>query len=244
MIDIVLKCRDRAWDVAVPVRKWADMFASDHRVIIWDDTAKKLMRDQFPDLLVVTKKDVPESEILSMIVSSDIAETWRPAAFAHVATWYVAHSDLFWNIDADDMLMASPISQKVIAEIESYMTEHPKTLAMSWDMYWTYHHAYRAVHPHHWSFGLVIARNDNAMLAEAMRRRNPAPCTWSNNIDYQFEVAKSDVEIRTMVFPNTLLHGGVDNVFDGSSVIKNVTDTGERLIAMPPMPDVVVFGVK
>ena len=40
------------------------------------------------------------------------------------------------------------------------------------------------------------------------------------------------------------LHGGVDNVFDGSSVIKNVTDTGERLIAMPPMPDVVVFGVK
>lgn len=236
MIDVVLKIKDRAWDVVPYVQRWIDIFSEvgDHRIIIWDDR-----RNDHKPLPAVTKvvkrSDLPNlDEIESIIHRSAIAQTWYEAGIAHLASYYVAETPFFWNIDADDLMFLEQVNPETIQHVEMHAIQSD-VLAFSWDISWSYHCRFTLDHPHHWTFGVAFCKRDLIAVMDVLGQKNIGPVPWLNNIDYVFEVAKGKHKIESFVFPNVLrVADEIDHGYDGICVV-----VGDHKCA--PCTDVVVF---
>lgn len=209
-IDVVLKVKDRPYDQMKYLGFWLETFKNEekYRVLIWDDTKNKKVKSLIGDLRaeVVTEKDLSNWDaIKGMVDTSEVALGWRKAAYAHIATFHIAQTPYFWNIDADDMKFKKPLSETRLYEIEQY-AQNANIFATSWDVYWSQNLAFPS-HLHHWSFGVAFLKRDIEYLPKVMKLKGEVP-PWAVNIDVLFEYVKPHRAVQSFVFDNELLHEG------------------------------------
>jgi len=241
-IDVVLKVKDRPYDQMKYLEFWLDTFKNEekYRVLIWDDTSDRKVKSLIGDFRaeIVTKKDLSNwNEIQHMVDFSEIALGWRKAAYAHIAAFYIAQTQYFWNIDADDMKFKKPLSEARLYEIEQY-AQNANIFATSWDIYWSKNLAFPS-HPHHWSFGVAFLKRDIDYLSEIMKLSGDLP-PWAVNIDVLFEYVKPFRSVQSFVFDNELMHEGQCSKYKNGKIY--VRDRPDKpWVQTSVFKDVVVF---
>lgn len=158
-------------------------------------------------------------EPLKNIVREIITGFWANAAYAHLTTFFHAKKNgikNFWNIDADDTIIAAPPQEVAhfLQQVEQYAIENDISL-FSYDM-WRSRTRSKA-----WTFGVTYTRNINQLIdkfkiADRRWQEEYKNCDQALNIDWFCTYLRDNhlAKIETFYTENCyFLHMG-DFIFD------------------------------
>ncbi len=156
---------------------------------------------------------------LTKMVQEIITGFWANAAYAHLTTFFHAQQigiKSFWNIDADDTIIAAPPEEvaQLLQKAEQHAIENDISL-FSYDM-WRSRTRSKA-----WTFGVTYTRNINQLIdkfktADRKWQKKYKDCDQALNIDWFCTYLKDNhsAKIETFYTENCyFLHMG-DFIFD------------------------------
>jgi len=208
IIDVILKCCNRPWDITLYLDYWIEVFGQypKYNIIIWNDS-KIDLSEKYPDIKIVTKENFKFRDKLNSLLKNSCIKKrrWLDSGFAILSTFYIAETDIFWNIDADDMMFEKPVNMKILENIENYLRNN-NLFSMSWDIWWSnfFRDTNHLIDFHRWAFGIACCKKDLKFLEDILTTIKSDEIVPPINID---NIVGSQLEkVKVFVFENTLAH--------------------------------------